>query len=79
MAMARTNVVDSATAQFFINTVDNKFLDYVSDQKYGYAVFGEVIKGMEVVDKIEAAPVKDVGDMGNVPVKAITINSIRKK
>ena len=52
IAMARTNVVDSATSQFFINVVNNDFLNYQSPDQYGYAVFGKVIKGMDVVDKI---------------------------
>jgi cyclophilin family peptidyl-prolyl cis-trans isomerase len=54
LAMARTNVVDSATAQFFVNVVDNAFLDFKSDdpQGYGYCVFGEVISGLETVDAV---------------------------
>lgn len=58
IAMARTSVVDSATSQFFINLVDNAFLDHRAKtaQGYGYAVFGKVIAGMEVVDRIGKAP-----------------------
>ena len=59
VAMARTAVVDSATAQFFINVVDNRFLDHrpgAGPRGYGYAVFGKVIKGMDVVDKIRNTP-----------------------
>lgn len=56
IAMARTSDPNSATAQFFINLVDNKNLDYPSFDGYGYAVFGEVVSGMDVVDKIAALP-----------------------
>ena len=57
LAMARTNKVDSATAQFFINVKDNKQLDH-TDQSFGYAVFGEVISGMDVVDAIRMVPTR---------------------
>ena len=50
--MARTNEIDSATSQFFINTKDNDFLNYQDSNNYGYAVFGKVIKGFDVVDLI---------------------------
>nr|WP_228720408.1 peptidylprolyl isomerase [Zophobihabitans entericus] len=73
IAMARTNVVDSATSQFFINVVDNKFLNYQSPQNYGYAVFGKVIEGMDVVDKIVAVKTQRVGGHQNVPVEPIYI------
>ena len=58
IAMARTNVVDSATSQFFINVADNSFLDHVNTtpQGFGYAVFGKVINGTEVIDKIKTVP-----------------------
>lgn len=52
LAMARTNVVDSATSQFYINLVNNGFLNHRNDNNYGYAVFGKVVRGMEIVDKI---------------------------
>ncbi len=55
IAMARTSDPNSANAQFFINTNDNRFLDYPGQDGWGYAVFGKVIKGADVVDKIEAA------------------------
>jgi len=76
LAMARTSVVHSATDQFFINTVDNRGLDHgVGD--FGYAVFGKVIEGMEVVDGIERAPV--VGDpRDGRPQKPVVIKSIRR-
>ncbi|OCG00438.1 peptidylprolyl isomerase [Gilliamella apicola] len=73
IAMARTSVVDSATSQFFINVVDNNSLNYKSPESYGYAVFGKVIKGMDVVDKIVNVPTKRVGPHQNVPVEPIYI------
>jgi cyclophilin family peptidyl-prolyl cis-trans isomerase len=81
LAMARTSVVDSATAQFFINTVDNSFLNYSSPDPrgYGYAVFGHVISGMDVVDKIRAAATTTKSGMGDVPVEAIEIKSMKRK
>lgn len=78
IAMARTSVVDSATAQFFINTVDNERLDYKSDDNYGYAVFGEVIEGMDVVDKIREVRTVTRGPHDDVPAQTVTINSIRR-
>ncbi|WP_077036235.1 peptidylprolyl isomerase [Pelomonas sp. KK5] len=75
VAMARTNDPNSATAQFFINTVDNAFLDADNSRDgNGYAVFGQVIEGMDVVDKIRAVPVTDKGMFQNVPVTNVTIN-----
>lgn len=80
IAMARTNDINSATAQFFINTVDNQRLDHVNnDSQYGYAVFGEVTDGMDVVDKIRAEPTTTKGPYADVPVKTVTIKSIRKE
>ena len=78
IAMARTNDINSATAQFFINVVDNQRLDHKSEDRFGYAVFGEVIEGMDVVDKIRDAKTKTVGDYADVPEKVIVIKSIRK-
>ena len=70
VAMARTGVVDSATAQFFINTADNAFLDHRDETAagFGYAVFGKVVNGMDVVKKIAAAPTANKGGLQNVPV-----------
>ncbi len=79
LAMARMNEKDSATAQFFINVVDNQRLDHKSESQYGYAVFGEVTSGMDVVDKIRAVDVATKGEHENVPVKPILINSISRK
>jgi len=80
IAMARTGVVDSATAQFYINVVDNTGLDHRDQSKegYGYAVFGKVTEGMDVVDAIDAVPTHSVGGMKDVPVEAVKIISIRR-
>jgi peptidyl-prolyl cis-trans isomerase A (cyclophilin A) len=71
IAMARTADPNSATAQFFINVADNPRLDTHGG---GYAVFGQVIEGMEVVDRIKAVPTQSQGPHQNVPVTPITIN-----
>ena len=74
VAMARTMVPDSATAQFFINVKDNAFLDQANSRDgNGYAVFGKVVAGMDVVDKIRAVPVGDKAGHQNVPLEAVTI------
>lgn len=78
IAMARTNEVNSATAQFFINTVDNARLDHKSDSSYGYAVFGEVTSGLDVVDKIREVKTATKGEYDDVPVDTVLIKSIRK-
>ena len=77
IAMARTMVVDSATAQFFINVVDNSSLNHVdnSPSGYGYAVFGKVIDGMDVVDKIKDVDTANRGPFQNVPVTPVVIES----
>ncbi|MCK6557406.1 peptidyl-prolyl cis-trans isomerase [Candidatus Binatia bacterium] len=78
IAMARTGVVDSATSQFFINTKDNAFLNHRDDtpQGYGYAVFGKVIGGMDVVQKIEKVATTNRGGHQNVPSEPVVIKSI---
>ena len=74
LAMARTPDPNSATAQFFINLKDNAFLDQANSRDgNGYAVFGKVVAGMDVVDKIKAVPVADKGGHQNVPTAAVTI------
>jgi len=73
VAMARTGDPNSATAQFFINVVDNPGLDYPGSDGWGYAVFGRVIKGYEVVNKIKGVMVDDKGIFQNIPVKPILI------
>jgi cyclophilin family peptidyl-prolyl cis-trans isomerase len=79
LAMARTTVVDSATSQFFINVVDNAFLDFkaATQQGYGYAVFGKVTAGMDVVDAIVAVPTTTKGPNQDVPVTPVVIESIQ--
>ena len=78
IAMARTADPNSATAQFFINTVDNKMLNYTAPtpQGWGYAVFGKVIKGQDVVHKIESVAVGNRGFHENVPRQPVIIEDI---
>ena len=78
IAMARTMVVDSATSQFFINLVDNAFLDFQSPtpQGFGYAVFGKVTDGMSVVDAIGKAKTGSAGPHQDVPVAPIVIKKV---
>jgi peptidyl-prolyl cis-trans isomerase A (cyclophilin A) len=73
IAMARTANPNSATAQFFINVVDNAMLNAPNPDGYGYTVFGKVIQGMDVVDKIKTMPVGNKGPHQNVPKTPITI------
>ena len=75
IAMARTGVVDSATAQFFINVVNNDFLNHVDEtpRGFGYAVFGKVVEGMDVVDKIRAVPTGRAAMFQDVPKEAVSI------
>jgi peptidyl-prolyl cis-trans isomerase A (cyclophilin A) len=75
IAMARTNVPNSATAQFFINVVNNNNLNAPLPDGYGYAVFGKVISGMETVDKIRQVATGNRGPHGNVPQTPILITS----
>jgi cyclophilin family peptidyl-prolyl cis-trans isomerase len=75
LAMARTMVVDSATSQFFINLKDNNFLDH-GTRDFGYAVFGKVADGMDVVDKIAAVQTGNRGGHQDVPVDAVTIEQV---
>ena len=75
VAMARTGDPNSATSQFFINVNNNTFLDYPGRDGFGYTVFGKVIKGQEVVDKIKGVVVDDVKGQQNVPVVPIMIQS----
>ena len=76
IAMARTADKDSATSQFFINVADNAFLDH-GQRDFGYAVFGKVVKGMGVADKISQVPTHDVGPYQNVPSKPVVILSAK--
>jgi peptidyl-prolyl cis-trans isomerase A (cyclophilin A) len=76
LAMARTGDPNSATAQFFINVKDNEFLNAAKSQDgNGYAVFGKVVAGMDVVDKIRTLPTGNKGPYQNVPIEPITIKT----
>lgn len=77
LAMARTQVVDSATSQFFINHKDNAFLDH-GGRDFGYAVFGKVVRGMDVVDKIAQVPTGNRGMHQNVPRQPVLIVSAKQ-
>jgi len=77
LAMARTADPHSASSQFFINLVPNTFLDYPSRDGWGYAVFGKVVKGMDVVDKISKVATGNRGFHQNVPVEAVVVESAR--
>jgi cyclophilin family peptidyl-prolyl cis-trans isomerase len=78
LAMARTSDVHSATAQFFVNLVDNDFLNH-QPGNYGYAVFGRVIAGMEVIDAIAEAPTTRRRGHGDVPVDEVIIHSVTRE
>ena len=78
IAMARTSVVNSATSQFFINLADNVFLDH-GVRDFGYAVFGRVIDGMDVVDKISNIQTGLKGGHQNVPLQPVIIAEVKKK
>jgi cyclophilin family peptidyl-prolyl cis-trans isomerase len=79
IAMARTQVVDSATSQFFINVADNRPLDHRDDtpRGYGYAVFGRVVDGMDVVDRIVSVPTTTAGPFRDVPREPVVIKDVR--
>jgi len=81
LAMARTGVVDSATSQFFINHTDNGNLNHTSETSsgFGYAVFGEVIEGMDIVDEIAKVPTGNVRGYQNVPIEPVIIISARRQ
>ncbi len=78
LSMARTSDINSATSQFFINLKDNSVLDH-GTRDFGYAVFAKVTAGMEVVDKIAAVPTGNSGMFQDVPVKAVIVQSARRK
>jgi len=77
IAMARTQVPDSATAQFFINVADNAMLNAPQPDGHGYAVFGRVIKGMDIVEKIKGVPTATAGMHQNVPSTPVLIESVK--
>lgn len=81
LAMARTSVVDSASSQWFINLIDNDFLNFKgpSPQTFGYCVFGQVTEGMDTVDKIAQVRTATSGGHADVPIEAVMINSARRK
>ncbi len=81
IAMARTGEVDSATSQFFINVKDNPFLNHrdETDDGFGYCAFGKVTEGMDVVDKIRAVKTGVVSGSKDVPLKPVTIESVRRQ
>jgi cyclophilin family peptidyl-prolyl cis-trans isomerase len=78
LAMARTSVVNSATSQFFINLVDNGFLDHKNEtaEGFGYTVFGQVVEGMDVVDAIGAVQTGHVKGHGDVPLEAVVMEKV---
>lgn len=78
LSMARTQVVDSATSQFFVNVVDNTSLDHRGKNLagFGYAVFGRVIEGMDIVDKIVASPTTTVQRHRDVPIKDVVMTRV---
>lgn len=78
LAMARTSVVDSATSQFFINVADNAFLDHKGKrpEEYGYAVFGQVVEGMEVVEAIKTVKTGNKAGHADVPVEPVFMTKV---
>jgi len=79
LAMARTMVIDSATSQFFINFVDNSFLDYAGKNNFGYAVFGKVTEGMDVVDALAKVKTGSRGPFQDWPLEDVMIESVTLK
>jgi cyclophilin family peptidyl-prolyl cis-trans isomerase len=79
LAMARRAALRSATSQFYINVADNRMLDHTgySPDEFGYAVFGRVLSGMEVADRIAAVPTRSTVDMEDVPIEPVIIKSVR--
>jgi cyclophilin family peptidyl-prolyl cis-trans isomerase len=77
--MARRATLRSATAQFYINVADNRSLDHTgySPDEFGYAVFGRVLDGLDVADRIAAVPTRKTADMEDVPVEPVIIKSVR--
>lgn len=79
VAMARTSAPHSATSQFFINVQDNRLLDYPSSDGWGYCVFGQVVEGMDVVDKIRNVPTVSASGRQAVPAADVVILSVRRQ
>jgi len=78
LSMARTNDINSATSQFFVNLVDNAFLDHQGPRNYGYAVFAKVVEGMDVVDKIAAVQTGRRRGHDDVPLEPIVVKAARR-
>ncbi len=78
LSMARTNDINSATSQFFVNLVDNAFLDHQGPRNYGYAVFGKVVEGMDVIDKIAAVPTGRRRGHDDVPLEPVVVKAARR-
>ena len=78
LSMARTNDINSATSQFFISVVDNEFLDHKGQSNYGYAVFGRIDSGMDVVDAIAAVKTGNRSGYQDVPVENVIIESVKR-
>jgi peptidyl-prolyl cis-trans isomerase A (cyclophilin A)/peptidyl-prolyl cis-trans isomerase B (cyclophilin B) len=82
IAMARDPLaIDSSTCQFFVNLADNPALDHRGDtpESFGFCVFGEVIEGMDVVDKIGQSPVRDTSEFSQLPTRTVLIETARRK
>jgi len=79
LAMARTNDINSATAQFFVNLVDNEFLNHSGKSNFGYAVFGKVTSGMDVIDQIAKVSTTTRSGHQNVPAADVTITKASRK
>lgn len=78
LSMARTNDINSATSQFFVNVVDNDFLDHKGASNYGYAVFGRIDSGMDVIDAIAAVKTGNLAGHQDVPVETVVIESVKR-
>jgi len=78
LSMARTNDINSATSQFFVNLVDNAFLDHQGPRNYGYAVFGRVVEGMDVIDAIAAVKTGRKRGHDDVPLEPVVVRSARR-
>jgi peptidyl-prolyl cis-trans isomerase A (cyclophilin A) len=78
LSMARTNDINSATSQFFVNLVDNAFLDHQGPRNYGYAVFAKVVAGMDVIDKIAAVPTGRRRGHDDVPLEPVVVKTARR-
>jgi cyclophilin family peptidyl-prolyl cis-trans isomerase len=78
LSMARTSDINSATSQFFVNLVDNAFLDHQGPRNYGYAVFGKVVEGMDVIDAIAAVETGRKRGHDDVPLEPVVVNAARR-